>query len=362
MKNQVIKNKNAKREREKIFFHIIQESKSYNVKLINNPYLNSFKKCTWKCLKCGLEFDQLWNSIQKGFLCPKCFPESQTPSIQENEIILFLKSLGFSNSDIEIKLSTNSNELVIYILSLKIAIEYNSLYKNNESYLDSYYYLNKTIECENQGIRLIHIFEDEWFLKKDIVKHRIKEIINKRDSQKIHARKCIIKEIYCKVKDEFLDNFHLQGKDISKIRLGAFYNNELVAVMTFSKSSISKGSKTKEKVWELNRFCTNYNYHIPGIASKLLSYFKRNYEWNEIFSYADRRWSQGNLYYKLGFELHSITQPNYWYIEGIKRIHRFNLRKQSYEPKDVTEWELRSKEGYSKVWDCGNLKFRIIKI
>ena len=175
------------------------------------------------------------------------------------------------------------------------------------------------------------------------------------------SRKCKIKEIDSKSKNEFLEKYHLQGSDRSSIKLGSFYENKLVAVMTFSKGSIAKGSKAQEGVWELNRFCTNYEYHIPGIASKLLTHFKRNYEWKEIFSYADRRWSQGDVYYKLGFELEKETAPNYWYVKGIERIHRFNLRKRPDEPKDIPERVLRAEEGYLRIWDYGHLKFKMLK-
>jgi hypothetical protein len=154
-----------------------------------------------------------------------------------------------------------------------------------------------------------------------------------------------------------LNKYHIQGKDNSNIKLGAFYNNELISVMTFSLGSIAKGSKSIKGIYELSRFCSNYNYHIPGIASKLLTYFKQNYDWKEIFSYADRRWSNGNLYKKIGFQLWSITKPNYFYIKGLNRIHRFNLRKRPDEPKDITEWVLRQNEGYYRVYDCGHLKF-----
>jgi hypothetical protein len=129
--------------------------------------------------------------------------------------------------------------------------------------------------------------------------------------------------------------------------------------MTFSHGSISRKKLNDNKLWELSRFCSNSNYHIPGIASKLLIYFKRNYSWKEIFSYADRRWSLGNVYYKLGFKLDSITKPNYWYIKDLNRIHRFNLRKKYSEPKDIPECILRKKEGYYRIWDCGHLKFMI---
>ena len=69
----------------------------------------------------------------------------------------------------------------------------------------------------------------------------------------------------------------------------------------------------------------------------------------------------GNLYLQLGFNLEHITKPNYWYTkDGLKRIHRFNLRKRLDEPKDIPEWLLRQNEGYYRVWDCGNLKFSTI--
>ena len=132
--------------------------------------------------------------------------------------------------------------------------------------------------------------------------------------------------------------------------------------MTFNHGSLAKGVKKKDDlVWELNRFCSNYNYHIPGVAGKLLSFFKKNYEWKTIYSYADRRWSNGNMYYKLGFSLERETPPSYWYVKGLKRIHRFALRKRLGEPKDIPEWVLRMQEGYARIWDCGTLKFILVK-
>ena len=127
--------------------------------------------------------------------------------------------------------------------------------------------------------------------------------------------------------------------------------------MTFSSGNISKGSIYKEGVWELNRFCSNYNFHIPGIASRMLDFFKKKYNWIEIYSYADRRWSKGNLYEQLGFKVQGKPRLNYWYVKNYERIHRFNLRKKPDEPKNISERILRLSEGYLIVWDCGNLKF-----
>jgi hypothetical protein len=215
-------------------------------------------------------------------------------------------------------------------------------------------------ECHKVGYRLITIFEDEWLLKRNIVINRLKHILGSFNGTRIHARKCEVKEISSDVKNKFLNCFHIQGSDNSTIKLGAFFNDQLVSIMTFSKGNISKGSSPQEGIWELNRFCSNFDYHIPGIANKLLEHFKRKYEWSEIFSFCDLRWSVGNLYRQLGFSTNEKSILNYWYFNGnknIERVHRFSLRKRPDEPKDIPEWVLRKQEGYDRIYDCGNLKF-----
>ncbi len=339
----------------------IKQLNYLNINLKDEQYITEHYKHKWGCSKCNLEFIQTWNEIQQGYVCPKCFPRNQGYSKDEIKLSEFIESLNLNiiknNRNI-----LNGRELDIYIPEKNIAIEFDGLYYHNELFKDKNYHLNKTIDCKGNNIQLIHIFEDEFILKQDIVKSKLKQILNLNyNLPKIYARKCEIKEIDSKLKNEFLNKYHLQGEDSSNIKLGAFYNNELISVMTFSHGSISKGSKLENDVWELNRFCSDYNYHIIGIASKLLSYFKKNYEWKEIYSYADRRWSVGNLYYKLGFELDHTTKPNYWYVKGLNRIHRFNLRKRPEEPRDIPEWVLRTKEGYYRIWDCGHYKFKLIK-
>ena len=94
--------------------------------------------------------------------------------------------------------------------------------------------------------------------KKDIVKNKIKNILG-LNTKKIYARDCIIREVSAAEKDAFLEINHIQGKDTCCIREGLFYQDELVAVMTFSKPRISL-SGTKDKYeYELSRFATSIN-------------------------------------------------------------------------------------------------------
>ena len=97
---------------------------------------------------------------------------------------------------------------------------------------DKNYHLNKTLECEKQGYKLIHIFEYEWINKQEIIKAKLKALFG-IEQTRIYARKCMIKEISTDIKNDFLNQFHIQGEDKSKIKLGLFFADELVAVMTF---------------------------------------------------------------------------------------------------------------------------------
>lgn len=340
--------------------------KALDIELHDSEYINAHHQHVWLCKNCNNEFKTCWNNIQQGFLCPTCYIRNGGTSIAETEIFNYIQSILPDDLILKnYKKLIYPYELDILIPNKKLAIEHNGLlwHSNsiNHNRVDKYYHLTKTNECKKHGIKLLHIFEDEWIYKKDIVKNRISHILGVNMTKKINGRDCVIKEIDSRLKNDFLTKYHIQGIDISKINLGGFYNDELVAVMTFSRGNISKGSKVIEGVWELNRFCTNYNYHIPGIAGKLLKYFQRNYKWNKIFSYADLRWSDGNLYKALNFNLDYYTQPNYWYIKGYNRIHRFNLRKSKNDPTDIPEKLLRLKEGYRILYDCGSIKFSITK-
>lgn len=331
---------------------------SYNYRFIERKFVRGGSYIYFECDK-GHRTGKHLHSFRSGhFRCNVC---SKVDSLSEKEVSIFLNQIGFDHIRNDRKL-IYPYEIDILIPSKKMCIEYCGLYWHSESKgKNRKYHLNKLEMCENKGYRLITIFEDEWVYKRDIVKSRLKHILGLSDT-KIYARNCLIKEISTKEAREFVEKYHLQGYRGSSIKIGALYEGRLVSVMTFSKPSISKGSKSyKNGTWELNRFCSSCT--VVGIASKLLSYFKRKYEWKEIFSFADRRWSDGSLYEKIGFHFSHDTQPNYWYHHGNeqRRIHRFSLRKTNNEPEHITESCLRKEQGYNRIWDCGNKKYVIKK-
>jgi hypothetical protein len=177
------------------------------------------------------------------------------------------------------------------------------------------------------------------------------------------GRKCIVKKISNKISKDFLDKYHIQGFVSSTVYFGAFYDDELIAVMTFKKIDKS-GLK-----WELNRFASNYNYICQGVGGKIFKYFVNNYQPIEIKSFADRRWTvdeDDNIYIKLGFNFECYIKPDYTYystkLNRYKRFHKFNFRKnilhKKYNlPLSMTEDEMTKHLGFNKIWNCGLIKY-----
>lgn len=281
----------------------------------------------------------------------------------QTEINNFINGLGIE-TNMNNKKVLGGTEIDIYIPSLNTGIEYNGLFWHSERMgKDKNYHLNKQRICEEKGVKLIHIFSDEWLNKGDIVKNRLKYILGVSDNR-IYARKCVIKEIDTKTKNKYLNTNHLQGEDRSSIKLGAYHNDVLVGVMTFSKLRKSIGHTDREGSYELVRFASN---NVVGLASKFLKHFTREYNPNRVITYADKRWSTNvsdNMYTKIGFEYLGDTKPNYWYTKrGNTRLHRFGFRKdilvkKGYD-KEKTEKTIMSELGFDTIWDCGSGRYEM---
>lgn len=285
-------------------------------------------------------------------------------SADENELVRFIESLGITNIIRNTrKLLPSGKEIDIYLPDYNIAIEYNGVYWHHEdvAHITRDYHYNKYIECEKLGIQLITIFSNFWHLKKEIVKTTLRVKLKKHAGPVIYARKCTIDVVDTATAKEFLNKHHIQGYTPSTTRIGLFYNCELVAIMTFSKSRMGIGKVSEHT--ELVRFASSGL--IVGGASKLLAYYKLVNPAETIISYSDNEWSTGHLYKTLGFVLDSAVKYSYWYLKPRehKLYHRFSFSKQKLiaQGYDSTKTEaMIAKEiGLLKVWDCGKRKWKL---
>lgn len=321
----------------------------------------------WHCNKCGKDFkaylDQ--NLINRAGLparCLNCHPIDSGTSRYEFELEEFLST----ECGVDVKMHDRSIldplEIDCVIPSKKIGIEFDGLFFHSEmgGMKDKTYHVFKTDEARRRAdYRLIHIFEDEWVNKQAIVKSRLKDILGIY-SKRIFARKCIVKKIDRDTSKSFINTNHIQGWCNSKVNYGLYFGSKLVSVMTFGKPRFSKTYD-----WELLRFCSTLGSHVVGAAGKLLAAFEREFCPKSLLSYADRRWSIGNLYDVLGFKLDHITEPNYWYLKSgvCGRFPRIDFQKHKLKSilstfdANCTEVENMRNNGYDRIFDCGNFAY-----
>ena len=213
------------------------------------------------------------------------------------------------------------------------------------------YHQNKSLLAESKDIFLYHIFEYEWNSAKEKILNQLNNLIN-LNQNKIYARNCVIKEVDNKEKSNFLELNHMQGNDVSSIKIGLYYNDELVSLMTFVKPRFNKKYQ-----WELSRFCSKAGCNVIGGASKLWNYFIKKYNPKSIISYSNIAHTRGNLYKILGFKLNKISSPNYiWFKNGIIKpryqCQKHKLLEQGYTGN--SESTIMHNLGYYRIYDCGN--------
>ena len=306
------------------------------------------------------EFTQKPVNHLDGCGCQKC---GMLFSHYEIELGDFIASIiGEENIIRNDRSVLNGNELDIYIPSKKIAFEFDGLYWHSEiKKPEKKYHLNKTIECEKQNIQLIHIFEDEWLYKNEICKSRIINLLGK--SERIYARNCTVEKIDKTIAKNFFIKNHIQGNVNAKEIYGLKYNNELVAAMSFGDFRKNMGKNSVENSFELLRFCNKIGYNVIGGASKLFKHFINEHNPNEIVSYADRRWSKGNLYEQLNFNFSHESEPSYFYVINGERKNRFGYRKDiliskyGCSPND-TEHNFCKTKGWFRIYDCGTKVYK----
>jgi len=335
-----------------------QTVEDYNLIFLESDTDNLYKFLCKKCNKISKSPYSTFNSkLRKGYdPCPICNDVKTGISREEMEIARYIKSLGYEVESGNRKV-LKGYEIDIYVPELKIGFEYNGLYWHSDIRTPKDYHLMKQ-ECASEyGVSLVHIWEDDWADKKEIVKSRIAHLLGKTENI-VYARDCVIKEIGINEGKDFLNENHIQGFCPSQNSIGLFYKGLLISVAAFGLRKIS-GSKGIE----LLRFCNKKFYNIPGSFSKIFSYYIKNYRPESILTFVDRSWSiqAENLYTKNEFIFLGKTEPNYWYIINKRRKNRYDFRKselvsQGFDPL-LSERKIMEQRGIYRIYDCGQYKY-----
>lgn len=292
-------------------------------------------------------------------LCLDCNPlRSQTTSIENVIKIIFdrLNVKYIQHDRTEIK----PYELDFYIPEHKIAIECNGIFwhsgeKNKNSHYNKYNY------CKNKGIQLITFWEDTILNKTEIVESYIKTLLGL--NERVFARNCVVREVSSKESNDFINKNHLQGSVNASIRIGLYYNDELVHIMTFGKLRKCIGTKSVDGEYELYRMCSKQGITVVGGASKILKYFINKYNPTKTITYSSNDIGNGDVYLKLGFSFVKETGPGFCYINSrtTERKNRFVLRKDRIDDGSGRSADkILESLNWLKCYDSGNKKFELI--
>lgn len=303
------------------------------------------------------EFPQAPFDHLEGSGCPSCFNYGTT----EQELREYIESFGFVTTKDRTVLE--GKEIDVFVPELNLGFEFNGLFWHSEKRAKQpeTRHKYKTDLARSKGVKLIHIYDDDWEHKKDIVKTIIRNALGV-DYGKVFARKCTISTITAKKANEFMEVNHIQGRATGvSVSLGLFYESELLSVMQFSKAASNRG-KTEDDVYELVRFSSKVK--VIGGASKLFSHFLKTYTPREVTSYSDNDMFDGGMYEHLGFKHVSDVPADYKIIDGHVRKHKSNFRKSMLAkrfPKDydpaLTEHENCLKLRLYRIYNSGLKKW-----
>lgn len=245
----------------------------------------------------------------------------------------------------------NGMEIDVYLPELKIGYEFNGVYFHSEYYKSKEYHQEKSLLAKSLGIKLIQIWEDDWYYKTDIIKKMIKYELNLCD--KINSNDCNVQLISKLDTNNFFNNNSIKEYISSDINLGLYYNNELLEVLTFN--------YTNNDEIIISQYCKNYDIKIINGFDKILKEFIKKYKPHNIKFYSSLDISINQLLLNNQFKSIGVTSVNYmWANSSTKNLklynypkHRFNFTQKDMEEMNCFCEEDMYKNGYYKCYDSG---------
>ena len=249
----------------------------------------------------------------------------------------------------------DGKEIDIWIPESNLGIEYHGLYWHSG---ESNRHVEKAKAATSKGINLLQFWSSELRAKEDVVMSIISSKLGKNTV--IFARRCVIRELSSAEYRDFCNENHLQGASNASVRIGLYFEDELVSLMSFAKSRFSKSVE-----WEMIRFCSKRFVTVTGGASRLWKYFLKTHLPNSVVTYADARISNGSFYTKMGFKFSHHSSPNYWYTKDFRTLesrvkyqkHKLSGLLDTYDD-DKSEKDNMIDAGFHIISDAGNLVYK----
>ena len=288
-------------------------------------------------------FEQIIESHIQGAECRAC---NGRQSRGEKEMIQYIRSNTFKEVLESSNVPGSNLELDAYIPELKLAFEYNGVFTHSEYRKpNKYYHSDKTRVCAENGIRLVHIWEDDWRDNKLVEQSFIKSLLCK-STRVVYARHTIARVIESSDANGLLTMHHVQGFVRASTHIGLFHNDILIAVGSFT---------NRPSGVELVRYVSSIPV-IGGLGKICKSHG------GTIYTFCDNSRYSGDSYKRNGFIEQDSIPVDYKYVVKGKRVHKFNFRKRSIiekypNVKRGTELEMMTDLGIYRIWDCGKTRY-----
>lgn len=225
-----------------------------------------------------------------------------------------------------------------------------------------FFFQNLSDHFRNEGRLVIHLWDDVAQQKPDVVASRLRALAG--ESVRIPARLTVSRRIDKPTAIAFLEQNHLQVAVSAKYKYGLWLPKRyfrvlppdfldpqtantdelLVAVATFSQPRTIPRDGQLFRSYELVRFANHLNCTVVGGLDKLLKAFVTEHQPDDVMTYADRDWSEGKSYERLGFERIGETEPLLFWVRPGEWVRQY--------PSQISDTA-----GMTPVWNAGNVKF-----
>jgi hypothetical protein len=157
----------------------------------------------------------------------------------------------------------------------------------------------------------IIIPEDRWKRQKNMMQARL--LAHLELFSQAYARNCEVRRIDKNAARKFLSDNHSYGYAACKYHYGLFLKRHtghtrndipagtLIAVATFSNARKWQKGDRAIRSYEWTRYASLPHLRISGGMGRLLKAFIEEVKPDDIMSYADLEWSEGEVYRNLGF-------------------------------------------------------------
>lgn len=316
----------------------------------------SGERVRWKCAKSHLWFATVKDRATRGTGCPSCYGHVFV-SRGETEVADFIRQILPSELDVQRSVrSLIDGELDIFVPSQNIAVEYNGVFWHSEGAgKDRRYHQKKMAACSAVGIQLIQVWEDDWESRRPIVERMLAHKLGLSALPSVPARVTTAETLTLAETRAFLDENHIQGFASGSYYIGLRRSSgDVVAAMVLKQI----GNDLR-----LERYATSAR--VPGGQSKLIAYADREIrDWERLITFADRSVSDGGLYLASGWKEDRVLPPDYSYLVGRQRVHKFRYRLKRFRDDPtlifedgLSESQLAALNGLSRIWDSGKIRY-----